>query len=85
MTHALAADGVSRHYSDAEAITFARRVAEEGLHLGIHCTAWTPDSFSEVIARLIRNGLLAVDVDGPHDDFPGSRGDEFAVFLRRTA
>lgn len=85
LTHALAADGVSRHYNDAEAITFARRVADEGLHLDIHCTTWTPDSFRDVITRLVCNGLLDVDVDGPHDSFPGSLGDEFAVFLRRTA
>lgn len=85
LTHALAADGVSRHYADAEAIAFARRVAEEALHLDLHCSVWTPDSFMDVFARLVRTGLLDVEIDGPHRDYPGSRGDEFAVFLRRAA
>ncbi len=74
-----------RHYSDQDAINFARWTIEKNRYLDVHCTVWTPESFVEVFDRVKNIGVLNVDISGPFTGFPGSIPGEFLVYMRKTA
>jgi len=74
-----------RHYSDRQAVDFARHVHGNDSYLDVHCTVWTPESFVEIFQRLRRCGLIDAEVSGPHTGFTGSPQAEFLVYLEKTA
>jgi predicted SAM-dependent methyltransferase len=73
-----------RHYSDLDALNYAKFVWERKHYLDVHCSVWTPDSFVDVFGRLKRVGLLPCDVIGPFSCFPGSPIAEFLALLKKT-
>lgn len=72
-----------RHYTDLQAVDFAEFVAREDQYLDVHCSVWTPASFTEVFTRLIATGRMDVEIEGPFTGFPGSTAAEFLVYLRK--
>jgi hypothetical protein len=77
-------DLVPRHYSDQQALDFARYVDSTDSYLDIHCTVWTPESFVDVFERMVRLGLLDVEILGPFTGFTGSPQAEFLVYLEKS-
>lgn len=73
-----------RHYSDNQAVDFARHVHGTDTYLDVHCTVWTPDSFVEIFRRLRAAGLIEAEVAGPFTGFTGSPQAEFFVYLEKT-
>lgn len=63
------------------ALGMARRAAE-GEYLDVHCWAFTPRSFAEVMRDLAAAGLLAYECNLYHDVLVGEI--EFSVGLRRS-
>lgn len=78
-------DRVPRHYSDQQALDFARDVHDSDHYLDVHCTVWTPESFVDVFRRARRLGLLDAEIRGPFTGFAGSPPAEFLVYLEKTA
>lgn len=76
---------VARHYSDGHALGYATFVWKRQHYLDVHCTTWTPDSFSEVFRRLNDVGLLDCDIVGPFTGFPGASEGEFVAFLEKRS
>lgn len=74
-----------RHYTDKDAVTYANFVWNQKHYLDVHCSVWTPESFSEVFGRLRDVGLLACRVIGPFTGFPGATHAEFLAFLEKVA
>ena len=74
-----------RHYSDQQALDFARYVHDTDNYLDVHCTVWTPQSFVDVFSRVRRLGLLDAEIHGPFTGFTGSPRAEFLVYLEKTA
>lgn len=73
-----------RHYTDAQAIDFARLVWDEGRRLDVHCTTWMPASFAEAFSRLIAARLLDARLIGIFSDVPELSSREFLVVLEKT-
>lgn len=78
-------DEASRHYTDRQALGFATHVWKRQHYLDVHCTTWTPESFSEVFRRLREVGLLDCDLIGPFAGFPGASDGEFVAFLEKRS
>ncbi|RLS28556.1 MAG: methyltransferase domain-containing protein [Planctomycetota bacterium] len=76
-------EDASRHYSDSQALQYARFVWDTQHYLDVHCSTWTPETFVEVFTRLRDVGLLNVDVVGPFTGFPGATTAEFLAFLEK--
>ena len=75
----------TRHYSDADAVRYAHFVWNEKHYLDVHCSTWTPESFTEVFGRLRDVGLLSCKVIGPFTGFPGATHAEFLAFLEKVS
>lgn len=73
-----------RHYTDSQAIDFAKFSWNEGRRLDVHCTTWTPASFAEVFTRIIDARLLDARIVGIFGDVPELSSREFLVVLERT-
>ncbi len=73
-----------RHYTDSQAMDFARFSWNEGRRLDVHCTTWTPVSFAEVFTRLIDAHLLDARIVGIFGDVPELSSREFLVVLEKT-
>lgn len=73
-----------RHYTDSQAIDFARFSWNEGRRLDVHCTAWTPASFAEVFTRLIDARLLDARLVGVFSDLPELSSREFLAVVEKT-
>jgi len=78
-------DEAPRHYSDSMSLGYAQFVWKRQHYLDVHCTTWTPESFSEVFRRLREIGLLDCDIIGPVADFPGATEGEFVAFLEKRS
>ncbi|MFM7250417.1 MAG: methyltransferase domain-containing protein [Planctomycetaceae bacterium] len=74
-----------RHYSDTDAVTYANFVWKTKHYLDVHCSVWTPESFTEVFGRLHDAGLLPCRVIGPFTGFPGATDAEFLAYLEKVA
>lgn len=74
-----------RHYSDSMALGYADFVWTRQHYLDVHCTTWTPESFTEIFGRLRDVGLLDCDIIGPFAGFPGSTEGEFVAFLEKRS
>jgi len=74
-----------RHYSDGEALHFAKMVWNDRHYLDVHCTTWTPESFTEIFGRLREVGLLDCDIIGPFTGYPGAPDNEFLAFLEKRS
>lgn len=74
-----------RHYTDRDAITYANFVWNEKHYLDVHCSTWTPETFTEIFSRLHDAGLLPCKVVGPFTGFPGATDAEFLAFLEKVA
>jgi len=72
-----------RCYSDEKALEFARFVNQTDHYLDVHCTVWTPTSFTTILRRLRKAKLLAAGISGPFVGFPGSTRAEFLVYLEK--
>jgi hypothetical protein len=77
-------DQAPRHYSDQQALDFARHVHATDSYLDVHCTVWTPQSFVELFSRMGRLGLLDAEIREPFTGFTGSPRAEFLVYLKKT-
>lgn len=75
----------TRHYSDLDSVRYAHFVWDQAHYLDVHCSVWTPESFTEVFGRLHDVGLLSCKVIGPFTGFPGATPAEFCAFLEKTA
>jgi hypothetical protein len=75
---------VPRHYTDLQAVEFARFSWNQGKRLDVHCTAWTPNSLHEVFTRLIDASLLEASIAGIYSDVPELSSREFLVVLEKT-
>lgn len=73
-----------RHYTDSQALEFARFSWNESQRLDVHCTAWTPSSFAEVFGRLVDARLLDATVVGVFGDAGELSSREFLVVLEKT-
>jgi hypothetical protein len=73
-----------RHYTDSQAMDFARFCWNEGHRLDVHCTTWTPESFTEVFARIIEASLLDATLLGVFGDVSELSSREFLVVLEKT-
>lgn len=78
-------DEAPRHYSDSMSLGYAQFVWKRQHYLDVHCTTWTPESFSEVFRRLREIGLLDCDLIGPFAGFPGASDGEFVAFLEKRS
>lgn len=76
---------VHRHYSDKDSVNFANFVWNTKHYLDVHCSVWTPESFTEVFGRLRDVGLLSCRVIGPYTGFPGATTAEFVAYLEKVA
>ena len=74
-----------RHYSDQVALNFARWTIDEKKYLDVHCTVWTPESFTEVFDRVGKLGILNIELSEPYVGFDGCISDEFLVYMRKTS
>jgi hypothetical protein len=74
-----------RHYSDQDALGFARMVQEQRNYLDAHVSVWTPESFAAVFERVIGLGLLPASLAGVHRALPGFHPAEFLVVLRKAS
>lgn len=73
-----------RHYSDRDALNFARMVKEHGNYLDTHVSVWTPESFANVFKRVVALGLIPAQIEGLHGLLPGFHFAEFLVLLRKS-
>ncbi len=74
-----------RHYTDRMALEYACWTSRRNQYLDVHCTTWTPESFSEIFGRLRDVGLLDCDIIGPVTGFPGASDGEFVAFLEKRS
>jgi predicted SAM-dependent methyltransferase len=72
-------ESAPRHYSDVKALEFAIWAHNEQHYLDTHCTVWTPDSFINVMQRVVGLGLMNVEISPPIQYAAGSG--EFIVQL----
>ena len=72
-----------RHYSDVDAINFAKMTKERNHYLDVHCTVWTPTNFFEVFERVSKMNLLEVEISEPVAGFQGSSPAEFLVSMTK--
>ena len=75
---------LKRHYTDDDALGFAKYVEREKYYLDVHCTVWTPESFIDVFSRVIALGQLNCNLTGPIDGFVGNGSEEFLVYLQKN-
>lgn len=73
-----------RHYTDSQAVDFAKFSWNEGRRLDVHCTTWTPRSFAGVFTRIIDARLLEARIVGIFGDAPELSSREFLVVLEKT-
>jgi hypothetical protein len=74
-----------RHYSDSDALSFARMVVESAKYLDVHVSVWTPDTFKAVFERVIALGLLPFQITGIHRLLPGFHSAEFLVLMQKRS
>jgi replicative DNA helicase len=67
-----------RHYTDTDALNFVSHSWTSGAYIDVHCSAFTPDSFVEVIKQLHDLGILNIEISEP---IVGP--DEFFVKLKK--
>jgi hypothetical protein len=72
-----------RHYSDRDALSFARMAQDRGTYLDAHVSVWTPESFEAVFRRVTELRLLPAAVTGIHRALPGFHPAEFLVLMRK--
>ena len=65
-------------YTDESVVAFAERVTRDPQYLDVHCTVWEPDHFAEVFQRVVKLGMLNVEVSTPLID-----SHEFLVTLTK--
>lgn len=73
-----------RHYTDSQALDFARLSWHHGQRLSVHCTVWTPESFAAAFSRLIGLGMLDARIIGIFGDAAELSNREFLVVLEKT-
>lgn len=73
-----------RHYTDDDALRYARFVWKKKHYLDVHCSTWTPESFVEIFTRLRQVGLLSCVFTGPFTGFPGATRSEFLAILEKV-
>jgi hypothetical protein len=73
---------VERPYSDVQALEYAVNCYNEQTYLDVHCTSWSPNSFTTIFQRLAAMGLVNVSVSEPLE--PDATGwHEFIVHLTK--
>ena len=73
-----------RHYTDLEALEFARFSWNEGRRLDVHCTTWTPAGFAGAFGRIIDAGLLDARLVGTFGEAAELSDREFLAVFEKT-
>jgi len=74
-----------RAWHDPKALDDALLALHRRRSIHVHC--WAPEEFASLLANLLREGALSLDLSHAYfsQDLPGGRGDEFGFVLIKTA